>query len=79
MVWFDRRVGPVAGTTRRIARASGFNGGEASNFDCFDTTRNTSSLFLILRGVGIAATVPSAIRATAATSSSVSSPTTPRS
>jgi hypothetical protein len=53
MVWFDRRVGPVAGTTRRIARASGFNGGEASNFDCFDTTRNTSSLFLILQEWGL--------------------------
>jgi hypothetical protein len=53
VVWFDRRVGPIAGTSRRIARASGFNGGEANNFDCFDTTRNISSLLLILQEWGL--------------------------
>jgi hypothetical protein len=53
IVWFDRRVGPIAGTTRRVARASGLNGGETNNFDCFDTTRNTSSLLLILQEWGV--------------------------
>jgi hypothetical protein len=53
VVWFDRRVGPVTGTTGRIARASGLNGGETNNYDCFDTTRNTSSLFLILQDWGL--------------------------
>ena len=53
VIWFDRRVGPMTGTSRRIARASGLNGREAENFDCFDTTRNTSSLFLILQNWGL--------------------------
>jgi len=53
IVWFDRRVGPMIGTSNRVARASGLNGTQANNFDCFDTTRNTSSLFLILRDWGL--------------------------
>ncbi len=45
--WFDRRIGPLAGTTHRIARA---NGGDRSpgQMDCIDTSRNTTSLLLVL-------------------------------
>jgi hypothetical protein len=45
--WFDRRVGPAAGTTRRAAFARGL-GGDASQMDCIDLSSNNTSLFLIL-------------------------------
>jgi hypothetical protein len=53
VVWFDHRMGPIIGTSKRVARANGINGTQANNFDCFDTTRNTSSLFLILQDWGL--------------------------
>ena len=46
--WFDRRVGPEAGTTGRIARASAFTQSGPGQMDCIDTSRNTTSLFLVL-------------------------------
>jgi hypothetical protein len=47
--WFDRRVGPAAGTTRRVARASGLGAqGAVGQMDCIDTSRNSTSLLLIL-------------------------------
>jgi hypothetical protein len=45
--WFDRRVGPAAGTTHRIARANGA-GEQVGQMDCIDTSRNSTSLLLIL-------------------------------
>jgi hypothetical protein len=53
VVWFDRRVGPIIGTSGRVARANGVTGTQANNFDCFDTTRNTASLILILQEWGL--------------------------
>jgi hypothetical protein len=53
VVWFDRRVGPIIGTSRRIAYADGISSTPAYNFDCFDTTRNTASLFLVLQDWGL--------------------------
>jgi hypothetical protein len=46
--WFDRRAGRMVGTSRRVARADFRSGDDSGNFDCFDTTRNTVSLLLIL-------------------------------
>ena len=46
--WFDRRVGPAAGTTRRIAYAGGLTQQGPGQMDCIDTSRNTTSLFLLL-------------------------------
>jgi hypothetical protein len=48
VVWFDRRVGPQAGTTHRIARAGVMTKTGPGQMDCIDTSRNTTSLFLIL-------------------------------
>jgi hypothetical protein len=45
--WFDRRVGPAAGTTHRVARANGL-GSQIGQMDCIDTSRNSTSLLLIL-------------------------------
>ena len=53
VVWFDKRVGPVIGTDKRIARADFRATSEKSNFDCWDTTRNTTSLLLILQDWGM--------------------------
>jgi hypothetical protein len=47
--WFDRRIGPAAGTTHRVARATGLGGqGTVGQMDCIDTSRNSTSLLLIL-------------------------------
>ena len=50
VVWFDRRVGPVIGTDKRVARADFRARNDEHNFDCWDTTRNVTSLLLVLQG-----------------------------
>jgi len=53
MVWFDRRLGPVIGTDKRIAYADFRYFDDKHNFDCYDTTRNTTSLLLVLQEWGL--------------------------
>lgn len=53
VIWFDRRVGPVIGTTTRIARADFRYGADKTNFDCWDTTRNATSLLLLMQEWGL--------------------------
>ncbi|MGO3930359.1 hypothetical protein NP284_18865 [Rhodopseudomonas pseudopalustris] len=53
VVWFDRRVGPVIGTAGRVARADFRSGSDKGNFDCWDTTRNTTSLLLLMQQWGL--------------------------
>jgi hypothetical protein len=48
VAWFDRRVGPEAGTTKRIARAGAMTESGPGQMDCIDTSRNTTSYFIIL-------------------------------
>jgi hypothetical protein len=47
VAWFDRRVGPAAGTTHRVARASAAQN-SAGQMDCIDISSNNTSLFLVL-------------------------------
>ena len=47
VAWFDRRIGPAAGTTHRTARAG--IGESAGEMDCIDTSSNNTSLFLMLK------------------------------
>jgi hypothetical protein len=49
VVWFDRRMGPILGTSKRVARADFRAGDDKHNFDCWDTTRNVTSLLLVLQ------------------------------
>jgi hypothetical protein len=49
VIWFDRRVGAMIGTDKRIARADFRYFDAAHNFDCWDTTRNAASLVLVLQ------------------------------
>ena len=53
VLWFDKRMGPVIGTTTRVARADIRNRADASNYDCWDSTRNVSSLLLVLQQWGL--------------------------
>ena len=48
--WFERRIAPITGTAKRVARAGPLVGGAGNpaQFDCIDTTNNTNSLLLVL-------------------------------
>lgn len=49
VIWFDKRMGPVIGTNKRVAKADFRYFDDKHNFDCWDTTRNTTSLLLVLQ------------------------------
>src|SRR5258708_4062673 len=49
VVWFDRRMGPVIGTDKRVAKADFRYFDDKHNYDCWDPTRNTTSLLLVLQ------------------------------
>lgn len=53
VLWFDKRMGPMIGTTTRVARADIRNRADANNYDCWDSTRNVSSLLLVLQEWGL--------------------------
>jgi hypothetical protein len=54
VAWFARRIGPEAGTSRAIARSNRqFPTGDPSQFDCIDTSTNTTALFLVLDRMGL--------------------------
>ena len=53
VVWFDRRMGPIIGTNQRVARADFRYFDAKHNYDCWDTTRNTTSLLLVLQQWGL--------------------------
>jgi hypothetical protein len=53
VVWFDRRIGPLIGTDKRIAYADFRYFDDKHNYDCWDTTRNTTSLLLVLQEWGL--------------------------
>ena len=52
VVWWDKRLGPVLGTTKRVPRADFRHRADESNYDCWDTTRNITSLLLLLQDWG---------------------------
>jgi hypothetical protein len=53
IIWFDRRVGPTLGTDKRVAKADFRYFDDKHNYDCWDTTRNTTSLLLVLQDWGL--------------------------
>lgn len=53
VIWFDKRMAPELGTNKRVAYADFRHFDAAHNFDCWDTTRNTTSLMLVLREWGL--------------------------
>lgn len=53
VIWFDRRVGPIIGTNKRVADADIRTLDARHNFDCWDTTRDMTSLLLVLQEWGL--------------------------
>jgi hypothetical protein len=49
VIWLDRRMGSVIGTNKRVAKADFRYFDDKHNYDCWDTTRNTTSLLLVLQ------------------------------
>jgi hypothetical protein len=49
VIWLDHRMGPVIGTEKRVAKADFRYFDAPHNYDCWDTTRNTTSLLLVLQ------------------------------
>ena len=49
VIWLDRRMGPLIGTNKRVAKADFRYFDDKHNYDCWDTTRNTTSLLLVLQ------------------------------
>lgn len=46
--WFDKRIAPAAGTANHVARAGAKYMFDIRQFDCIDSSRNTTSLLLVL-------------------------------
>lgn len=46
--WFDRRIGQVAGTVGHVARANREYMFDKRQMDCIDSSRNSTSLLLVL-------------------------------
>ena len=46
-------MGPILGTNKRVAKADFRHRDDAHNYDCWDTTRNTTSLLLVLQQWGL--------------------------
>jgi len=46
--WFDRRIGPITNTKNHVARAGMKYMWDIHQFDCIDSSRNTTSLLLVL-------------------------------
>ena len=53
VIWFDHRMGPVIGTDKRVAKADIRALDSPHNYDCWDTTRNTTSLLLVMQDWGL--------------------------
>ena len=48
VAWFERRIGPITGTSRRTPRAGPDEAGLKSEADCIDESINTTALLLLL-------------------------------
>ena len=51
--WFEKRVGPEAGTSRAIARTTPGYMRDPGQFDCFDKTHNATELLALLAHFGL--------------------------
>ena len=51
--WFDRRIAPLAGTKGHVARAGASYMNDPGQFDCVDSSRNTTSLLLVLAALDL--------------------------
>ncbi len=49
VIWFDRRMGLILGTDKRVPKADFRANDDKHNYDCWDTTRNVTSLMLVMQ------------------------------
>ena len=49
VIWLDRHMGPILGTDKRVEKADFRANDDKHNYDCWDTTRNTTSLMLVMQ------------------------------
>lgn len=52
VVWWDKRMAPILGTSTRVPRADFRHRADATNYDCWDTTRNITALLLLMQNWG---------------------------
>lgn len=52
VVWWDKRMAPIIGTSIRLPRADFRHNADATNYDCWDTTRNITALMLLMQSWG---------------------------
>jgi hypothetical protein len=67
VLWFDKRMGPVIGTTTRVARADIRNRADASNYDCWDRPATSRACCWCCSNGDCSSITPSVIRVIAAT------------
>jgi hypothetical protein len=53
VAWFERRVAPEAGTASAKAYATGVFDAQPSQFDCIDSSTNTTTTLLVLSELGL--------------------------
>jgi hypothetical protein len=53
VIWFDHRMGPIIGTDKRVAHADVRALDDKHNYDCWDTTRDVTSLLLVMQEWGL--------------------------
>lgn len=51
--WFERRIGPITGTSNRTARAGPDQSGLRSEADCIDESVNTTALLLLISDLNL--------------------------
>jgi hypothetical protein len=52
VIWWDKRLGPILGTSIRLPRADFRHHADETNYDCWDTTRNITALLLLMQDWG---------------------------
>lgn len=52
VIWWDRRMAQIIGTSIRLPRADFRHNADATNYDCWDTTRNITALLLLMQNWG---------------------------
>lgn len=53
VMWFERRIGPITGTSGRTPRAGPSEAGLKSEADCIDESVNTTALLLLLSDLNL--------------------------
>jgi hypothetical protein len=53
VAWYGKRIAPEAGTAGAKARATAESSGDSAQFDCVESSLNTTSILLMLQQLGL--------------------------